>query len=165
MECPRVAQKGAQVAGWHRLEGVPPTSDGYWHSFRQCAPRNLAAIRGDLAYTLKSLEAKMEIRDDICEAIITSAHKHGVRVVAHIYYLEDAKRLTDFGIDGLAHIVRDKPVDQELIDSMKRHNTWQVASTLTREVSLFVRKNSGFYFRPLLYARRLPGSDQDSQQP
>jgi imidazolonepropionase-like amidohydrolase len=75
---------------------------------------------------------------DICKAIIDSAHRHGVRVVAHVYYLEDAKQLTDFGIDGLAHIVRDKPVDQELIDSMKRHNTWQVAATLTREVSLFV---------------------------
>jgi imidazolonepropionase-like amidohydrolase len=75
---------------------------------------------------------------DIDKAIIDSAHKHGVRVVAHIYYLEDAQRLADYGIDGLAHIVRDKPVDQELIDSMKRHNTWQIASTLTREVSLFV---------------------------
>src|SRR5581483_10267353 len=75
---------------------------------------------------------------DIDKAIIDSAHRHGVRVVAHVYYLEDAQRLTDFGIDGLAHIVRDKPVDQELIGSMKRHNTWQVASTLSREVSLFV---------------------------
>src|SRR6185437_2701294 len=56
----------------------------------------------------------------------------------HVYYLEDAKHLADFGIDGLAHIVRDKPVDQELISSMKSHNTWQIASTLSREVSLFV---------------------------
>ena len=75
---------------------------------------------------------------DICKAIIDSGHRHGVRVVAHIYYLEDAQRLTDFGIDGLAHIIRDQPVDQKLIDSMKRHNTWQVAATLSREVSLFV---------------------------
>ena len=59
-------------------------------------------------------------------------------MVAHVYYLEDAKRLSEFGIDGLVHIVRDQPVDQELIKSMKRHNTWQVASTLSREVSLFV---------------------------
>ena len=29
-------------------------------------------------------------------------------------------------------------MDQELIGSMKRHNTWQIASTLTREFSLFV---------------------------
>ena len=30
----------------------------------------------------------------------------------------------------LAHSVRDKPVDQELIDAMKRHGTWQMAGTL-----------------------------------
>lgn len=75
---------------------------------------------------------------DIGKAIIDSAHRHGVRVVAHVYYLEDAKRLSDYGIDGLAHIVRDQPVDLELVDSMKRHNTWQIASTLSREVSLFI---------------------------
>ena len=65
---------------------------------------------------------------DIAKAIIDSAHRHGLRVAAHVFYLEDAKRLTDFGVDALAHIVRDKPVDQELISSMKRHNTWQIAS-------------------------------------
>src|SRR5439155_15541982 len=54
----------------------------------------------------------------------------------HVFYLEDAKRLTDFGVDALVHIVRDKPVDQELITSMKRHHTWLAASTLTREVAL-----------------------------
>jgi len=73
---------------------------------------------------------------DICKEIIDSAHRHGLRAVAHVFYLEDAKRLTDMGVDALVHIVRDKPVDQELISSMKRHNTWQVASTLSREVAL-----------------------------
>jgi imidazolonepropionase-like amidohydrolase len=73
---------------------------------------------------------------DISKAIIDSAHRHGVRAVAHVFYLEDAKRLADDGVDGLAHIVRDQPVDQELINSMKRHNTWQIASTLSREVAL-----------------------------
>jgi imidazolonepropionase-like amidohydrolase len=75
---------------------------------------------------------------DICKAIIDSAHRHGVRVVAHVYYLEDAKQLANFGIDGLAHIVRDQPVDRELTDSMKRHHTWQIAATLIREFSLFI---------------------------
>jgi imidazolonepropionase-like amidohydrolase len=73
---------------------------------------------------------------DICKAIIDSAHSHGIRAVAHVYYLEDAKHLADYGVDALAHIVRDKPVDQELIDSMKRHNTWQEAATLSRELAL-----------------------------
>ena len=74
--------------------------------------------------------------NDISKEIIESAHRHGLRAVAHVFYLEDAKRLTDFGVDGLAHIVRDQAVDQELISSMKRHNTWLAASTLTREVAL-----------------------------
>ena len=73
---------------------------------------------------------------DICKEIIDSAHRHGLRVIAHVFYLEDAKRLTEFGVDALAHIVRDQPVDQELINLMKRRNTWQAASTLSREVAL-----------------------------
>jgi imidazolonepropionase-like amidohydrolase len=73
---------------------------------------------------------------DIAKEIIDSAHRHGLRAVAHVFYLEDAKRLTDFGVDALVHIVRDQPVDQALISSMKRHNTWQAASTLSREVAL-----------------------------
>ena len=102
---------------------------------------------------------------DISKAIIDSAHKHGVRVVAHVYYLEDAKRLADFGIDGLAHIVRDKPVDQELIASMKRHNTWQIASTLCREVSLFVYAKTPDFISDPFFTRGVSADvDQDSKQ-
>ena len=73
---------------------------------------------------------------DIADAIIKSGHKHGLRVVAHIFYLEDAKRLTASGVDALAHSVRDKLVDQELIDLMKRNGTWLAAASLTRELAL-----------------------------
>jgi hypothetical protein len=41
-------------------------------------------------------------------------------------------------VDGLAHSVRDKPVDAEFIADMKRHGTWQEAATLSREASMFV---------------------------
>jgi imidazolonepropionase-like amidohydrolase len=75
---------------------------------------------------------------EMTQAIIDSAHRRGLRVVGHIFYLEDAKRLVRQGIDGLAHSVRDKPVDQELIDMMKARGTWQLAETLSREASLFV---------------------------
>lgn len=74
--------------------------------------------------------------DDIAKAIIDSAHRHRIRVAAHVFYLEDAKKLSNFGVDALVHIIRDKPVDQELINSMKRNNTWMAAATLTREVAL-----------------------------
>jgi imidazolonepropionase-like amidohydrolase len=73
---------------------------------------------------------------EIADAIIQSGHKHGLRVIAHVFYLEDAKHLAASGIDALAHSVRDKLVDQELIDAMKRNGTWLAAPTLTREVAL-----------------------------
>ncbi|MDQ1474630.1 MAG: hypothetical protein QOJ99_6110 [Bryobacterales bacterium] len=74
---------------------------------------------------------------DVAQAITTEAHKHNLPVSAHIFYLADAKRLADFGVNGLAHSVRDQAVDQQLIDSMKKHGTWQLAATLSREASMF----------------------------
>jgi imidazolonepropionase-like amidohydrolase len=75
---------------------------------------------------------------EIAKAIIDSAHKHGLPAAAHIFYLDDAKKLAAAGVNGFAHSVRDKPVDQELIDIMKQHGTWLAAATLTREASTFV---------------------------
>lgn len=75
---------------------------------------------------------------DIAKAIVDGAHRHHLHAAAHIFYLQDAQQLVDDGVNGLAHMVRDKPVDQALIDSMKKHGTWQMAGTLTREASMFI---------------------------
>ena len=74
----------------------------------------------------------------IAKAIIDDAHRRRLRVTAHIFYLQDAKQLADYGVDSLAHSVRDKPVDQALIESMKKHGVWQMAATLSREASMFI---------------------------
>jgi len=74
----------------------------------------------------------------IAKAIIDDAHQHHLRVTAHIFYLQDAEQLTDYGVDSLAHSVRDKPVDQALSESMKKHGAWQMAATLSREASMFI---------------------------
>jgi len=74
---------------------------------------------------------------DLSKAIIENAHGRRLKVAAHIFYLDDAKALVNAGIDGLAHSVRDKPVDDELIAAMKKRGTWQMA-TLTREASMFL---------------------------
>jgi len=83
------------------------------------------------------LGTKKKMPYDIAQAIIESAHRHHLRVVAHIFYLQDARQLVDYGVDGLAHSVRDKPVDKAFIADMKRHGTWQMAATLSREGSMF----------------------------
>jgi imidazolonepropionase-like amidohydrolase len=72
---------------------------------------------------------------DISQAIIDQAHKHHLKVVAHVFYLDNAKTLVSQGVDALAHSVRDKPIDQDLLRTMKQHGTWQLAETLSREAS------------------------------
>ena len=84
------------------------------------------------------LGAQKKMPYDVAKAIIDAAHNHHLPVAAHIFYLEDAKRLVDYGVNGLAHSVRDKAVDESLITAMTRRGTWQLAATLTREASMFV---------------------------
>jgi imidazolonepropionase-like amidohydrolase len=55
-------------------------------------------------------------------AIIDEAHKHGIRTIAHVYYLDDAKDLVRAGIDGFAHLVRDKEMDDEVISLIRQHH-------------------------------------------
>lgn len=52
-------------------------------------------------------------------AAIDEAHKLGFRVTAHIFTLEDAKGLLRAGLDALAHGVRDRDVDAEIIALFK----------------------------------------------
>jgi imidazolonepropionase-like amidohydrolase len=51
--------------------------------------------------------------------IIQEAHALGLRVVAHVYYLADAKELLRAGIDGFAHGIRDLEVDDEIMGLFK----------------------------------------------
>jgi imidazolonepropionase-like amidohydrolase len=58
---------------------------------------------------------------EIYRAIIDEAHTHNLRVAAHIFDLEDAKELLRSGIDGFAHGVRDKDIDDEFITLITQH--------------------------------------------
>ena len=52
--------------------------------------------------------------------VIEEAHRRGLRVIAHIFNLDDAKGLLKAGIDAFAHGVRDKDVDDELMAMLKQ---------------------------------------------
>jgi imidazolonepropionase-like amidohydrolase len=62
--------------------------------------------------------------------IIEEAHRNGLRVTAHIFYLDDAKGLMKAGIDAFAHGVRDKEVDAELLAMFKQRPTVIVVPNL-----------------------------------
>ena len=74
---------------------------------------------------------------DIFRAAIDEAHHQGLRVAAHLFYLADAKALVGAGVDVLAHSVRDKPVDEELISAMKSRHVMYIP-TLALDESQFV---------------------------
>ena len=61
-----------------------------------------------------------KLTPELYGAIIDEAHKRGLRVTAHIFDLEDAKGLIRAGVDALAHGVRDRDVDDELIAMFKQ---------------------------------------------
>jgi len=68
-------------------------------------------------------------------AVIDEAHKQNVRVTAHIVTLEDAKGLLRAGLDGFAHSVRDKDIDDEFVSMMKqRKNAFVIPNLPDRGV-------------------------------
>jgi imidazolonepropionase-like amidohydrolase len=74
---------------------------------------------------------------EIRKAVIDQAHKRGLRVLAHVFHLSDAKQLVEAGVDGFVHMVRSEPVDAAFVNAMKQKGVWQVAGTLSREASMF----------------------------
>ncbi len=87
------------------------------------AVRELAAKKADIVKIwVDDRNGTVEkLTPPLYRAIIDEAHKHGLRVAAHIYYLADAKELLRSGIDGFMHGVRDREVDDELIALWKQH--------------------------------------------
>lgn len=82
---------------------------------------------------------------EVFTAVIDEAHKRGVRVAAHIFYLDDAKALLKAGVDMIAHSVRDKEIDDEFIALMKARDV-PYCPTLTREISTFVYESTPKFF-------------------
>jgi imidazolonepropionase-like amidohydrolase len=92
-----------------------------------------------------NLGSTAKMTPDVYTAVIEQAHKHKLRVAAHLYYLEDAKELLRAGVDLIAHSIRDVPVDKELTDLMKARNVC-LSPTLMREVSTFVYETRPSFF-------------------
>src|SRR5262245_38720756 len=61
---------------------------------------------------------------NLYRAIIQEGHKRSLKVNAHVFYYADAVDLVDAGIDGFAHLVRDKEMDDRLVSSIVQHNVY-----------------------------------------
>lgn len=61
---------------------------------------------------------------NLFKAGIDEGHKLGLQVNAHVFYYADAVDLVNAGIDALAHLVRDKEMDDALVASVVSHNVY-----------------------------------------
>ncbi|GAC1557038.1 MAG: amidohydrolase family protein [Myxococcales bacterium] len=78
-----------------------------------------------------------KLKRDIYLAAIQEAHRNKIRVAAHIFYLEDAKKLAADGLDAFGHSIRDQHVDAELIRLMKAKKMFYIP-TLNVDESSFI---------------------------
>ncbi|MBK9168137.1 MAG: amidohydrolase family protein [Bryobacterales bacterium] len=145
---PRMTRVVTALRGFTGKEGYPTSAPGMKGvpyevtsvQEVQTAVKELADKKADLVkiWVDDHLGKENKIALNLAKAIIDEAHRHGLKVAAHIFYLSDAKELVRAGLDALAHSVRDKPVDDEFIALMKEKGAWLAAATLTREASTFI---------------------------
>jgi imidazolonepropionase-like amidohydrolase len=128
-----VLKSGSPAAGGFRIEVETPAD---------CKARvdELAAKHVDVIkmWVDDSFGRGKKLPIELSSELIRDALQHKIKAVAHIVNLSDAKELVDAGIDGLAHSVRDQPVDDALIAAMKKRGSWLMSATLTREISTFI---------------------------
>ena len=82
---------------------------------------------------------------EVYRTVIEEAHKRGLRVAAHLFYLADAKDLVASGVDMIAHSVRDAPIDAAFAADLARRQLC-TCPTLMREVSAFVYADEPAFF-------------------
>lgn len=99
-----------------------------------------------------NLGTSTKMTPEVYRAVIDEAHKQGLRVAAHIFYLEDAKDLLRSGVDMIAHSVRDKEIDEEFVRLMKARDV-PYCPTLTRELSTFVYESTPAFFSDPFFVR------------
>jgi imidazolonepropionase-like amidohydrolase len=89
---------------------------------------------------------------EIYRTVIDEAHKKGLRVAVHLFYLDDARGVLESGGDFIAHSIRDKDVDDRTIAMLKLRDVC-VCPTLTREVSTFVYESTPSWFSDPLFLK------------
>src|SRR5204862_6818388 len=93
---------------------------------------------------------------EVYRAVIDEAHRRGMRVATHLFYLDDAKALLAAGSDFIAHSIRDADVDAGVIAALKARGLC-VSPTLMREVSTFIYESTpDFFSDPFFLARANP---------
>ena len=112
-----------------------------------------------------NLGSTQKMAPEIYRAVIDQAHKKGLPVAVHLFYLSDAKAVLDAGADFIAHSVRDTDVDDSFVSMIKRRDVCY-SPTLMREVSTFVYESKPAWFTDPLFLKHADAKTLETlQQP
>jgi imidazolonepropionase-like amidohydrolase len=156
------ADRGIGVVGGQPSAAVVPVADNQvarpdGTDAARLAIREMAARKADMVKIWlddASGALPTKVKPEVYSAVIDEAHKHGLRVAAHIYDLDDAKAIVRADVDIIAHGVRDKPVDTEFIDMMKGRSLWYIA-TIVLDYTNFAFADQPPWMREPFFQRAL----------
>jgi imidazolonepropionase-like amidohydrolase len=126
-------------------KGVPGVNVGPDQLYRPATPEEARKAVDEMAthnvnvikiWVDDNLHTMPEPNPTVYAAAIVEAHRHHLKVAAHVYYLADAKLLITNGIDILAHSIRDREIDADTLSEMKRKSIYYIP-TLQLEESFF----------------------------
>ena len=150
---PRIrAEQAARTAGGARLFlggrgiGAPNAGPGA-ASYRGIAyevttpEQGRQAVREQAAQKVDFIKIWVDDRNgraprmtpDVSHAIIEEAHARGLKVNAHVFYLSDVQHLVAAGVDGFAHLARDKELDDATVQAIVRRGIVVMPTLATAE--------------------------------
>jgi imidazolonepropionase-like amidohydrolase len=148
--------------GFGTVNGAPPEGMGILDG-QVYRPRTVEEARLEVRETVRRHPSLLKLWVDdfhqampttmdpaIYRAIIQEAHANGLRVAAHVFYLADAKRLVEDGIDVLAHGVRDLAVDDEFVTAMKSKHVWYIPTLGLDEAAFLFAEHPELTAQPIL---------------
>ena len=147
---------------------TPDPNPGSWMNLllRPNTPEEVPAMMEKLA-AVKPTVVKIWVDDhggnakkmkpEIYQVIIREAHKRNIRVAAHLFYVEDARKLTEAGIDIIAHSIRDKEVDRDLLNKMKQKNVTYIPTLSLDEYQFVYASNPDWINDAFFKASLEPG--------
>lgn len=118
----------------------PTDADGARAAVREQAERGIDIVKlwvDDLGGNAPQMQP------EVYRAAIEEAHARDLKVAAHIHDLAPATDLVVSGVDVIAHGVRDAPVDDALIDAMRRNGTWYIPTVQIDEANYLYAENPG----------------------
>ena len=98
-----------------------------------------------------------KLSPELARAVIDEARTQKLKVIAHIFYLDDAKWLARAGVNGFAHLVRDREADDELVTLMREHGVVIIPNMSINQNGTFTEPP--YWFGDPLFRAVTPAAD------